>query len=68
METFKIKGEYIHLNQLMKMMGWCSTGSEANELIDEGYVKVNGETEYRKRNKIMPGFKVEFDGQTVTVE
>ena len=68
METFKIKGEYIQLNQLMKVLGWCDSGGMANALIDEGQVKVNGVVELRRRNKIAPGFKVEFDSKAVTIE
>jgi ribosome-associated protein len=68
METFKIKGDYIQLNQLLKAMGWCGDGAEANAAIDEGTVRVNGVPELRRRNKIKPGFKVEFEGQSVVVE
>jgi len=68
MESYKITGEYIQLNQLVKMMGWSENGADANSLIDEGLVKVNGEVELRKRNKIKPGFVVECDGQSVLVE
>ena len=68
METFKIKGEYIQLNQLIKAMAWCANGSEANSLIDQGLVKVNGAVEHRKRNKLVPGYKVEFNDQIVVIE
>ena len=68
METFKIKGDYIHLNQLLKMMGWASSGAESNAIIESGAVKVNGEKELRKRNKIKVGYKVEFQGELVTIE
>ncbi len=68
MEKFKIKGEYIQLNQLIKAMGWCENGAQANLLIDEGLVKVNDVTEHRKRNKLGPGSKVEFNKQIVTIE
>ncbi len=68
MESFKIKGEYIHLNQLLKVMGWCENGSEANTNIDNGLVKVNGVQEFRKRNKIVPGMVVSFSKESVTVE
>jgi len=63
-----MKGEYIQLNQLMKMMGWSSSGAESNAIIDSGKVKVNGQIELRKRNKLIAGSKVEFNGQTVIVE
>lgn len=68
METFKIKGEYIQLNQLLKALGWVDNGGNANEAIDNGMVKVNGVVELRKRNKIMRGFKVEFNGNSVLIE
>lgn len=68
METFKIKGEYIQLNQLIKAMGWCENGAQANILIDEGLVKVNGVVEHRKRNKLIIGSHIEFNKQQVTIE
>ena len=68
METFKIKGEYIQLNQLIKAMGWCENGAQANVLIDEGLVKVNGVVEHRKRNKLIIGSFIEFNKQQVTIE
>lgn len=68
MEKFKIKGEYIQLNQLIKAMAWSSNGAEANSFIDLGKVKVNGEIEYRKRNKLVPGDSIEYDHQKVEIE
>lgn len=68
METFKIKGEYIQLNQLIKAMGWCENGAQANSLIDEGLVKVNDVIEQRKRNKLIVGAKIEFNNQLVIIE
>lgn len=68
METFKIKDDHIQLNQLLKALGWCENGADANMVIDEGMVKVNGVVELRKRNKIRAGFKVEFNGNSIMVE
>jgi ribosome-associated protein len=68
MQAFKIKGEYIQLNQLIKAMGWTDNGAAANNLIDEGQIIVNGETEYRKRNKLVVGSKVSFKDQSVIIE
>jgi ribosome-associated protein len=68
MERFKIKGEYIQLNQLIKIMGWCENGAEANSFIDEGLVKVDGNVEYRKRNKLVSGNIIQFNTQIVLVE
>jgi ribosome-associated protein len=68
MESFKLKEKNIHLNQLLKLLGWCENGGHANLVIDSGEVKVNGVVEFRKRNKIIPGYKVEFNGQLVVIE
>jgi len=68
MKTFKLTQEYIQLNQLLKALAWCDNGAEANAIIDSGEVKVNGAVEFRRRNKIGKGFKVEYRGQFVLVE
>jgi ribosome-associated protein len=68
METFKIKEDFIQLNQLLKAIGWCDNGADANAAIDSGIVKVNGVVEHRKRNKIMAGFKVEMNNKSVKIE
>lgn len=65
METFQIQGDIILLNQLLKALNWCENGAQANAVIDEGLVKVNGKVELRKRNKLTKGFVVEFDGNKV---
>ncbi len=68
METFEITDDYIQLNQLLKVLNWVNDGAHANFVIDEGLVTVNGEQELRRRNKIVAGFIVEFNGQSVKVE
>jgi ribosome-associated protein len=68
MDSFKIKGEYIQLNQLLKVLGWVEDGAEANMVIDDGRVKVNGETELRRRNKIYPGMVVGFEGKSMMIQ
>lgn len=66
MNSFQIKGEYIHLNQLLKVLGWVNDGAMANDVIDNELVKVNEQIETRRRNKIVPGMTVSFNGKTVT--
>ena len=63
----KINTEYIHLNQLLKLLSWVNDGAMANDVIDQGLVKVDGQVETRRRNKIKPGMKVEYNGQSVVV-
>ncbi len=66
--TFElIDQEYIQLNQLLKHLSLVSTGGEALIVIDEGEVKVNGEVELRRRNKLYKGFVVEFRGETIKI-
>ena len=68
MESFEIKGEIIQLNQLLKALGWVEKGAQANSVIEEGMVKVNGKTELRKRNKLEKGYIIEFQKQKVKLE
>ncbi len=68
MKKFKIKDEYIQLNQLIKAMSWSSNGAEANALIIAGQIKVNGEVEYRKRNKLVIGDSISYNNQKVEIE
>ncbi len=65
---FKIKGDYIALNQLMKAADWVSSGSEAHIFIENGEVLVNGVVELQKRKKIKPGDRVVFRGLELELE
>ena len=65
MTTFEIQGEIILLNQLLKAINWCESGAQANAAIEASLVKVNGKIELRKRNKLIKGTIVEFDGNKV---
>jgi ribosome-associated protein len=60
--------EYIELNKLLKFLNLVSTGGEANTVILEGEVLVNGQIETQKRKKLRPGDKVEFEGKTITIK
>ena len=60
-EEIKISGEYIELIGLLKFIGIASSGSEAKMLVDEGNVKVNGQTEYRRRAKLYRGSEIEVN-------
>lgn len=66
--VFKLKGEYIKLGQLLKAAGLVSMGTEAKAVIENGEVTVNGEVELRRGKKIVPGDKVSYDGEDITVE
>jgi ribosome-associated protein len=67
MEIFEIHTEYIQLNQLLKASGWCETGAQANEAIENGAVKVNDKVELRKRNKLYKDSIVQFNKQKIKI-
>lgn len=68
MEIIKIKDDFIKLGQALKLSGLAESGTEAKINIQEGYVKVNGQTEYQRGKKIHAGDIIEYDGQQVKVE
>jgi ribosome-associated protein len=56
---FKLKTEFIELDNLLKAIGIVSSGADAKSLILEGAVKVNGVAETRTRRKLRTGDIVE---------
>lgn len=63
-----IEGPFIKLGQALKAAHLVSNGAEAKEVIQNGNVTVNGETEVRRGRKLVPGDQVTFNGQTVEME
>jgi ribosome-associated protein len=59
--------DHIPLIALLKATGLVDTGSMAQEVVTAGLVKRNGETELRKRAKIVSGDTIEFEGYSVKV-
>ncbi|PTN10703.1 RNA-binding S4 domain-containing protein [Mangrovibacterium marinum] len=68
MIEFELSSEYIELIKLLKRLQLVESGGQAKLVVDEGYVLLNGEVEYRKRAKIRPGDIIEFDGQKILVK
>lgn len=60
-QNFKIDTDYIQLIQLLKACRVAESGAQAKMFVDDGIVKVNGETESRKRAKLHPGDVVEVE-------
>jgi ribosome-associated protein len=52
---FRLQGEYVELNQLLKLTGVCDSGGAGKKLVAEGAVRVDGKVELRKTNKIRAG-------------
>lgn len=68
MITFKIENEYIQLIQLLKAARLAQSGGEAQQLVVDGLVKVNGVTESRKRAKLRIGDVIEYKNNTIKIE
>lgn len=52
---FEVQGEYVELNQLLKLVGVVDSGGAGKALVASGNVSVDGKTELRKTCKIRPG-------------
>lgn len=67
MIQFKLEGEFISLIALLKATSLVQSGGEAQSIVEEGLVKVNGVTEERKRLKVRVGDKVQFLSNTIEI-
>ena len=52
---FHLRGEFVELNQLLKLTGVCDSGGAGKALVAEGVVSVDGKMELRKTAKIRAG-------------
>ncbi|MCF0136668.1 MAG: RNA-binding S4 domain-containing protein [Lachnospiraceae bacterium] len=68
MKTVKVSGEYIQLNQFLKLESIAYTGGHAREIIENGDVKVNGEVTDVIRKKLRTGDVVEAGGESYLIE
>lgn len=57
----EINTESIKLGQFLKVAGIVVNGGESKILIQEGFVKVNGQVEFARGKKIFPGDVVCFE-------
>ncbi len=53
--SFDLNGEYVELNQLLKLSGLCDSGGAGKMLVASGVVSVDGKKELRKTCKIRAG-------------
>lgn len=58
---FSLHGEYVELNQLLKLVGICDSGGAGKMLVASGAVSVDGQIELRKTCKIRAGQTVRLD-------
>ncbi len=69
MESFKLRAgeDFIRLGQVLKAVGFVDSGAEAKEVIQDGQVKVNGETELRRGRKLYKGDIVSYEGREIKI-
>lgn len=68
METIKLRDEYIKLGQALKAAGLVESGVDAKYAIEDGLVKVNGQTEYQRGKKLRDGDVVDYNGETIRIK
>jgi len=64
---FELEGEYVELNQLLKLCGVVDSGGAGKALVASGAVRVDGAVELRKTCKIRAGQVVEIEGTRIRV-
>ena len=67
MEKVIIRDDFIKLGQAMKLAGMVGSGVDANMLIQDGQVEVNGEVEYQRGKKLHEGDVITFNGESVQI-
>ncbi len=68
MKEYILEGEYIELIKLLKILHISESGGQAKMMVDDGLVKLNGMTEYRKRAKLRAGDSISVLGQTIVIK
>ena len=59
--------EFIKLGQALKKAGLVESGVDAKFFIQDGQVKLNGETELQRGKKLYNGDVVSFNGETIQI-
>ena len=68
MEVIYLREDFIKLGQALKAAGFVENGADAKLEINEGLVKVNGETETRRGRKLYDGDTVEYNGEKIEIK
>jgi ribosome-associated protein len=64
---FELIGDYVELNQLLKLTGICASGGAGKRRVAAGEVRVDGQVETRKTCKIRVGQAVSVDDRRIRV-
>jgi len=66
--SFELNGEFVELNQLLKLVGLCDSGGAGKVMVASGAVKVDGKQELRKTAKIRAGQQVTVGDIKISVD
>ena len=64
---FELDGDYVELNQLLKLVGLVDSGGAGKQLVASGAVRVDGAVELRKTCKIRAGQRVQVGDAEIVV-
>ena len=64
---FKLKLEFIELDNLLKATNLAASGLQARQYILAGSIKINGQVETRIRRKLRLGDSVEFGMHQISI-
>ena len=64
---FRLDGDFVELNQLLKLAGLADSGGAGKALVASGAVRVDGVVELRKTAKIRAGQVVDAAGAHIRV-
>ncbi|HWI23344.1 MAG TPA: RNA-binding S4 domain-containing protein [Lysobacter sp.] len=64
---FDLDGDYVELNQLLKLAGIVDSGGAGKQLVATGAVRVDGAVELRKTCKIRAGQRVQVGDAEIVV-
>jgi ribosome-associated protein len=65
---FELDGDYVELNQLLKLVGLCDSGGAGKAIVATGAVSVDGAQELRKTCKIHAGQVVQIEDVVIHVQ
>lgn len=66
-QKIKIETEYIKLDSLLKLSGFCETGGQAKKVIQNENILLNGTVCTMRGKKIRPGDTVTFGEKKLEV-
>ena len=66
--NFDLAGEFVELNQLLKLVGLCDSGGAGKAMVAAGVVSVDGKRELRKTAKIRAGQTVSVGDVRISVQ